>query len=84
MHGCDSIIGCLVASTSLVNRGIDATVTRIGDVIKADASRVGNGLDVSVHFVCSAGEVVDMYVPFLVTEGVFILADGGIFKVLRT
>lgn len=77
-------LGCLEVSARPCYESVEVSAYRAVESVEPRAWKVGGDVTVSASPACSIGELVDMYIPFLVTEGVFILVDGSIFKVLRT
>lgn len=51
--------------------------------LKVTANRVGRGLTATANIVCSVG-YDDGREIFMVKEGIFLLADGQMFRVIRS
>ena len=79
------VLDCIKANAFPIKLDINFTASRVGiERIEASASRFGVQIEASVYPVCPIKDEEAKHVPFLVKEGVFILNDGSIFKVLRT
>jgi hypothetical protein len=79
----EDCVGCVKVSVSPVGERLDVRTTRLGSDVVPIVRKIGGNLRIETSPVCSIGDVDSMYIPFLVNEGLFILADGSVFKVLK-
>lgn len=62
---------------------LSVLVERIGSALLVNVRRAAPTLRVSVSCVCSVGLDADGYEAFVVKDGVFLLADGKTYKVVK-
>jgi hypothetical protein len=79
----EDCVGCVKVSVSPVGERLDVRTSRVGSDVVLMVWKIGGDLRIETSPVCSIWDVDSMYIPFLVKEGVLILADGSIFKVLK-
>lgn len=71
------------AIARVLNKAVEATASLCSKIITPIVTRIGDPMVASCNMVCSIGMDNGREV-FMVKEGVFLLADGDTFKVIKS